>query len=545
MSWNTPEKIKEIMLRMVACSSISGTTEEVTMAKEIHTILSEIPYFRQHPEYLRLNPIPGDAQGRYFVTALVRGNSPKTVIMLNHHDVVGLSDYGSYQEMALTPLELTQKIDPNILPPEARQDWETGEWLFGRGVMDMKCGGALQIALLEEASENAAEFDGSLLFLSVPDEENNSAGMLGAVPQLNRMREELGLDYAAVVNSEPADMTPDGKFNVFIGAIGKVLPMFYCVGKETHAGGSFGGINSNLLYAEVQSLLEVNAELADMADGEASAPPTNLKTKDVKELYNVSTPAATVAYYNVFSLTRSPKEIMDKLIDLAKQAFANALTKQKREAKRYSEITGLPEPAVPWEPKVFTYREVYEMALAAHGDKFRAHMAEYTEKWKQRKDIDEREFALQIVAEVHRFCPDRDPKIIISYAPPYYPHFRNKGETEKEKQLLKMVGNLEKFAAESFGVHFQVNRFHKGISDLSYCGLQNADDVIAMLRPNMPTWGHRYSLPLEELRRLNLPVFNVGSFGRDAHKFTERLNMPFSFNISPHLLKFAVTELLK
>lgn len=545
MNWNTSEKIKEIMLRMVACSSISGTTEEVAMEKEIYAILSEIPYFQQHPDYLRLNPIPGDAQGRFFVTALLRGNSPQTVILLNHHDIAGLSDYGAYRDLALDPVELTKTIDPNILAAEARQDWETGEWLLGRGVMDMKCGGALQIALLAEASENAAEFNGNLLFLSVPDEENNSAGMLGAVPQLNRMREEYGFDYAAVVNSEPADITPEGKFNLFIGAIGKVLPMFYCVGKETHAGSSFGGINSNLLYAELQSLLEVNAELADMADGEASAPPTNLKTKDLKDLYNVTTPPATVAYYNVFSLTRSPKEIMNKLIDLAKQAFASALTKQKKEAERYGEITGRPVPAVPWEPKVFTYREVYDMALAAHGDKFAKHMAEYTETWKQRSDVDEREFALQIVAEVHRYCPDRNPMIIIAYAPPYYPHFRNKGETAKEKKLLKMVSELEKFAAEQFGVRFQVNRFHKGISDLSYCGLQNADDVIEMLRPNMPTWGYRYSLPLEELRRLNLPVFNVGPYGRDAHKFTERLHMPFSFNISPHLLKFAVTELLK
>ncbi|MGI5838308.1 MAG: M20/M25/M40 family metallo-hydrolase [bacterium] len=545
MSWNTPEKIKEIMLRMVACSSISGTTQEVAMEKEIHAILAEIPYFQKHPDYLQLNPIPGDAQGRYFVTGLVRGKSPKTVILLNHHDIAGLSDYGAYAELALDPVRLTKEIDPSILTPEARKDWETGDWLFGRGVMDMKCGGALQIALLEETSEIAAEFEGTLLFLSVPDEENNSAGMLGAVPRLNRMKEEFGLDYAAVVNSEPADVTPDGKFNVFTGAIGKVLPMFYCVGKETHAGSSLGGINSNLLYAEIQKLLEVNADLADMADGEASAPPTNLKTKDMKELYNVSTPSATVAYYNVFSLTRSPKEIMDKLIELAKQAFANALAKQKREAKRYSEITGLAEPAVPWEPKVYTYREVYDMAFAAHGEKFAQHMQEYTEKWKQRSDIDEREFTLQIVAEVHRYCPDRNPMIIIAYAPPYYPHFRNKGETPKEKKLLAMVEALEEFASERFGVHFQVNRFHKGISDLSYCGLQNAEDVIEMLRPNMPTWGYRYSLPLEELRQLDLAVFNVGSFGRDAHKYTERLNMPFSFNISPHLLKFAVIELLK
>ncbi len=544
MNWNTPEGIKRTMLRLVACSSISGTTQEVAMEKEIHAILSEIPYFQAHPENLRLNPIPGDAQGRYFVTALLRGNSPKTIVMLNHHDIVGLSDYGALAEVALHPEELTAKLDPAALPEEARADLATGDWLFGRGVMDMKCGGALQICLLAEAAEHPEDFPGSLLFLSVPDEENNSAGMLGAVPFLNQIRRDLGLELRALVNSEPSYIS-DGAFNTYIGAIGKVLPMFYCVGKETHAGSSFGGINSNLLYAEVQHLLELNADLADMADGEATAPPTNLKTKDVKELYNVSTPAAAVAYYNVFSLNRSPKEIMDKLVVLAREAFANALAKQKKEAKRYAEITGLPAPAVPWEPQVYTYQEVYDLTLAARGEAFVKHMAAYIEQWKQRKDIDEREFALQVVAEVHRHCPNRNPMIIISFAPPYYPNLRNRGETPGEQRILRMVSRLDEYAEASFGVKIRAVRFHKGISDLSYCALQNADDVIAMLRPNLPTWGYRYSLPLEELKNLNLPVFNVGSYGKDAHKFTERLNLPFSLHISPKLLKFAVMELLQ
>ena len=34
-----------------------------------------------------------------------------------------------------------------------REDIEHGEWLFGRGTMDMKCGLALQMAMIEQACE--------------------------------------------------------------------------------------------------------------------------------------------------------------------------------------------------------------------------------------------------------------------------------------------------------------------------------------------------------------------------------------------------------
>ncbi len=545
MSWNNPEKIEEILLRMVSFTSTSGTAEEKGMAKEIYEILKEITYFQDNPEFIQLNPIPDDALGRYFVTAYLQGKSDKTVVLLNHHDIVGLSDYGAYKELALDPISLTKAINPSILPPNVRSDLQSGEWLFGRGVMDMKCGGALQICLLEELAQKPEELEGNILFLSVPDEENNSAGMLGAVPYLNELKEKQSLDYQAVIDSEPAPFNSDGTFNVYIGAIGKVLPMFYCVGKETHASDPFGGINANLLFSEVQRRLESNAELADMADGESSMPPTNLKTKDTKELYNVSTPQANVSYYNVFTLTRSPKEVLQKLVSISEDAFASALDKMKREAEKYAAFTNQEAPTVPWEPKVYTFAEIYEMALQEHGEKFRLHINDYINTWKVHTTIDEREFSLKVVSEVHRFCPDKDPMIVISFAPPYYPHIRNSGETEKEKKLLGMVQELDDYADSELGFRLHINRFHKGISDMSYCGLQDADDVIEMLKPNMPTWGQRYSLPLDDLAKLNIPIFNVGPFGKDAHKFTERLNVDFSYHHAPKLLKKAVLTMLK
>jgi len=346
---NTPETIEKTLLTLVSCSSISGTSEEKNMAKEIYNLLSEMEYFISNPDLLALNPIPDDPHGRFFVTAMLRGNSNKTIIMLNHHDIVGLSDYGAYKELALNPHALTKAINPSILPDSARADLLSGEWIFGRGVMDMKCGISLQLNLLEELSKNPQSLPGNILFLSVPDEENNSAGMLAAVPFLTQRMEEESLTYAALINSEPCSFNSDGSYNVYIGAIGKILPMFYCVGKETHAADPFGGINANLMAAEIERIMEVNADLADTADGESSMPPTNLKSKDVKELYNVSTPAASVAYYNIFTLNRSPKDILAQLMTIGQDAFRNAIQKMTNEAKKYSVITGNPEPSIKWE----------------------------------------------------------------------------------------------------------------------------------------------------------------------------------------------------
>ena len=216
------------------------------MAEIIHKILLEIPYLR-NPEHLELIEIENDKYNRCFVSALLKGKGRNTVILLHHHDVVGVDDYGSLKEDAFYPDKITAKLQKLDIPEKARKDLDSGEWQFGRGVMDMKAGAALQIALLHDFSEEEC-LEGNVLLLSVPGEESNSEGMLAAVPYLNILQEKYDLDYVAVVNSEPHDTDEQGHNDITIGSIGKIMPVFYCFGKETHASAPFEGFNSALLF---------------------------------------------------------------------------------------------------------------------------------------------------------------------------------------------------------------------------------------------------------------------------------------------------------
>lgn len=542
MNWNTPKGIEEILLRLVACSSISGTKEEVKMAKEIYSVLEEINYFKENPEYLRLNPIPGDSLGRYVVTALLKGKGDRAVILFGHHDIVDYDGYGSYKELALDPIKLTEDLDPEILPEEARKDLLSGQWLFGRGVMDMKCGTALQIALIEELSHDINNFEGNIIFLSVPDEENNSAGMLAAVPMVNKLRKEYNLDCLAYINTEPQEAEDGNTYPLYSGGVGKVLPIFYCIGKETHASQLFEGLSADSLLGEVEREVHLSMELVDQAHGQFTTPPTVLSMKDERKYYNVTTPATAYAYFNIFTLQFTPKEIMEKLRELANKAFDNTLNKFRDRAKEYKEMTGK-EYNCPWEPKVFTYEEIYKYNLEHMGESFIYHMEDFIKKNRDRIH-DEREFTIKVVGEVCRLCPNRDPKIIIAFGPPYYPHLSNRGETEKEKLLIKTIKSLQNYSKEKYDFQW-IHRKYYGISDISYCGLQDADEIIEMLKPNMPTLGYTYFISLEEMAKLNLPVMNIGPIGIDGHKFTERLYTPFAFEILPDLLRFTVFKLLR
>ncbi len=87
--------------------------------------------------------------------------------------------------------------------------------------------------------------------------------------------------------------------------------------------------------------------------------------------------------------------------------------------------------------------------------------------------------------------------------------------------------------------------YFAGICDLSYVGMQYPMESLTDLVDNMPLWERGYTLPLQELKRLDVPVLNLGPIGRDAHKWTERLDTEFAFETLPALLVRAVHLLLE
>lgn len=93
--------------------------------------------------------------GRHFVHAFYKHpEADETIVLISHFDTVQTEEYGDLEMLAFQPEQLTKKLldRKDDLPEEARIDLESGNYLFGRGTMDMKMGLALHMALIEKAS---------------------------------------------------------------------------------------------------------------------------------------------------------------------------------------------------------------------------------------------------------------------------------------------------------------------------------------------------------------------------------------------------------
>lgn len=128
--------------------------------------------------------------------------------------------------------------------------------------------------------------------------------------------------------------------------------------------------------------------------------------------------------------------------------------------------------------------------------------------------------------------------IVLFYAPPYYP-----AVSSHEHPMIQELGeSLINNTYKQFGYKLKPVEYFNGISDLSYVALQAPLSDMNKYHSNLPGGQELYSIPFNEMSKLIAPVLNVGPVGRDAHKKTERLYLPFAFEQLPKILEQLILE---
>lgn len=542
-------RIEEIAVELTNKLSVVETLGELDSVQKVYDIFSKMDYYKENPEHLRFVDVVDDKLGRKSVLAILKGkkgNSKKTVLMIGHTDTVGISDYGSLKEYAHKPYELTEKFKEiaSTLPEEVRRDLESGDYLFGRGLFDMKTGDAIIIALMEEISKDIENFEGNLIFAAVCDEEGNSGGMLSVIPELTKIQEQEGFEYLALLDTDYMTSEFEGDENkyVYIGTVGKLMPSFYVVGKETHVGESFKGIDPNQIASSITNRINLNADFCDVAEGEVSLPPITLKQRDLKPEYSVQIAKTTTLFFNYATHKSTPDEVLIKMKDAAKGAFQSTIDNLNIQYERFCKLAGREYKKLPWEARVLSYEELYNAVKAEMGNELDERIAKLTEEMLKNESIDQRDFSLKLVEAVHGLWSDREPVVIVYYTPPYYPHIYVEGSAPKEKALLDAVKDAVNTMESDYKLVYK--KFFPYISDLSYGAAPKDPKIIAALKDNMPGFGTKYNLPLEDMQKLDLPVLDIGAFGKDAHKFTERIEKKYSFEVAPVLVYKTIMNLL-
>ena len=466
-----------------------------------------------------------------------------TVVFMGHHDVVPADVYGDAAPWAFDLDTIAAHLNRETLSTEAYTDLLSGEWLFGRGCCDMLGGTAVQMALLAEQAEKVLQKDdkskktqngknvlvekpvktlrpgpdeavvddgdeeelfgpgkadtcGSLLFLSVPDEESFSVGMRGSLSLLEGLEEQFNLDYRLAICAEPNQRLADGKIQVvYSGSIGKLLPVVLVQGKLVQVGSYREGLNPLGILSRVVAATEGDETFTERYGDEVSVPPVWMYVRDLKEGYDFSLPKRAAGYCNVLTFQKTPAQVMAYFL---------------------GKIKGVLE-EVSHPVTVMTWVTLWQQAKQHSGfEKF----WQETER-KERELLQEEhktfpEVTLWLMQRTLDFLNFDQPAVVFGFAPPYYPAVRS----EEMKDAARFAVYKKALSALQ---EVEIKTYFPGVSDCSYCGIPEGTQN-PVYQVNTPLWGNEYHFAVGALARLQIPFFLFGPWGRDLHQAGERVN---------------------
>lgn len=525
-------RTRELSLMMTRWPSVTGSPDEADFSERLRAHLAETPCFRRHPDRLFTVDSHGEPLTRS-VVALVRGSGRKTVVLAGHFDTVSIANYGTLAPLACDPEPLTEALTKELrsrslngAEEKALEDFESGDFIAGRGLLDMKSGLAAGIAALERFAGLEAP-DGNILFVATPDEENRSRGMRSLRNALPEIARRFDLDIVAGINLDASSCERDGEEGraVYLGSIGKFAPFAFVIGRPTHAGYPFNGTSAHRISAEITRAMDTVPELSDEAFGERSPPPVCLEARDIRDGYDVTTPDRVWLSFNWLTHRRSAGDILAEFHAIVSGALRTALDAQDANAARYRAR----EP-IRTEGLVLTYAALVERVEARGGADALARLAALDRALSG--GTDPLKVSREIVSAAATEAGIEGPAVIVGFGSLHYPLVHLE-QSEVGRGLRERFRRVMDETARRHGTSIKFKQIFAGISDMSFFGHRPNAGETGLLAANTPSPAFTDDVP-EGL--LSFPTVNIGPWGRDYHQKWERLHAPYTFGVLPDLV---------
>ena len=403
----------------------------------------------------------------------------------------------------------------------------------------MKSGLAAGIAVLEQFAA-MPEPKGNLLLIATPDEEDSSAGMRTAAAALPKWLCDRGLEVALGINLDALCDNGDGQDAqvVAFGCIGKLLLSALVVGKEAHACYPLDGVNASYLAAELTAEFEFAPDLGERTANDVASPPTILGGRDLKKLYNVTTPGRAWLIWNVLIQRRSAEDVLYIAAELAERAVVRA---KQRIVDRAISFMPKAQASEAWSRiSVLGFPEVFQRACkenAGFASRFAARAGELAKA--ENVDLPTRSRMLT------EFAWDaaglEGPAVVLGFASMPYPAVNWPSDTAGERLRVAVMDAARRTSAERDATigsceHLPV------IVDMSFLGISNPSDLKTVASAT-PLWGSSIRWNLDEPSAC-YPMVNIGPWGRDYHHWLERVDQHYAFNVLPYLIQNVVMGVL-
>ena len=364
------------------------------------------------------------------------------------------------------------------------------------------------------------------------------------------LQQRYGLEYVLMIDSEPHLRANPDEGVYTAGSIGKMMPFVYARGMLSHAGISHEGFNPLVILGDVMRRTEMNPDLAEVhpITGQISPMPTWLMARDSKTIYDVSMPLSAFGFLNILAFTNRAAAVMSALEAICRTSAAEMTAQVNRGIETFYHYNGPAPCPARWQTRVMTYEAYLAQQKEARGEAFEAWYQQMTGDVVASVYRGEQTSASATWAILDRLT-DMDgahqPLVILGWVPPFYPSVCYLDRPDYSAAIQQLWGHLNRISEEEWGQKYDLAAYIMGVSDLSFSSLPQGEETGQVVAANMPLFDRTFTIPFRQIGQISMPCINIGPWGKDVHRLTERVFRTDLFERTPRLLRAAIQTALQ
>jgi len=259
-------------------------------------------------------------------------------------------------------------------------------------------------------------------------------------------------------------------------------------------------------------------------------------------------PLSVKGCFSILTLNQTPQSILKKVKKICEDSFQEVIKDYNIQHERFKGITNVSAKSLAWKPKVVNFKKLYLEALSSYGDvfieKYENKINELIDKL-ENNQISVIDSNFELIEFIYGYIDDKSPRVVYGLIPPYYPNVSNIYFKKLAPVIKNLSFELNKFTEREFNQTYTSENFYTGISDLSYTSIDKGYEILKSLESSMPLLGEFYNIPFDVIEKISMPCINIGPWGKDFHKLTERVNTEDLYIRTPGIINYAVKLLLK
>lgn len=501
---------------LVSIPSVAHAKGPSLITKAIYDGLGEFPYFKNHADHLNL--IAHEESSKSSIVALVKSFDAieDTLVILCDTDTNSPYHYGVLKRFSTNCDELQKQLSQSkdITNETLKKGIDSGDLMFGLGILQSKCATGSMLVALKELSDNHVRLKLNILFICTSESAIQHRGIKKCIPFVHDLIKKEHLKLRLCVNAKPnfPISRTDKDLHIYTGNYGKVEPSFYIIGNSASAFRPYAGFSASIIASELIRELELNPLFSQSLHQKPLVP--TFDSLRVKEFGKDYSPDGMQISFSMPLVNISLDDLLELLKNSAAKAIENAAELIDQREASYANLNHEEFIPLAQDAEVVSFSDLLERASHNFTGDLNKALQGMVLKCRS-EGLSLHQAGITIIERLNELAKLPRPSVVVYFTDNYVPTQGLSASYSQDRELFMILdGLINKFSAVSPIVPTMATNYAP--SDAGFTRPVNLKDSLNTLARECP-------VGISDIEGINVPTITIGVKGDHLTLLTEHV----------------------